>query len=143
MIISAVTQTQTASEIAFPSSIGGLGNSLVAPQRPTRPGIGVTAESQTVPPAIVPLDGTFLIRLIMESAPREAGKQLRERREGRVGQLLFQVVKREKEHGPLTLGSHGGRGGQQDGEGQDGEQGVPDLGAQCRAGKDTLTLSIC
>jgi hypothetical protein len=86
----------------------------------------------------------FLIRLIMEIAPSEAGRQLRERREGRVRQRLFQVVKREKEYGARTLGRHGVRGCQQDGEGQYGEEGVSDLLAQCWAEpKDTLTFSIC
>ena len=48
---------------------------LVAPQRSGRPGIGVATESQAVPPARVPLNGTFLIGLIMAIAPSEAGRQ--------------------------------------------------------------------
>jgi hypothetical protein len=80
---------------------------LVTPQRPADPGEGIAIESQTVAPAVVPLNGTFLVSLLLPTLPGETGIQLRKIW---FGQLLFQVLKGEKEHGTISLGREHVRG---------------------------------
>ena len=46
---------------------------LVTPQRPADPREGIAIESQTVAPAVVPLNGTFLVSLLLPTLPRETG----------------------------------------------------------------------
>src|SRR6266581_3245218 len=95
---------------------------LVAPQG-TGPGSGITVKPQTIAPTVVPLDGTCLVILLLPSAPREVGIQVRKIG---LGQLFFQVLKREKEHGAVALSRDGGHRRQQKGESERHEEWFPE-----------------
>src|SRR5262245_36925949 len=82
------------------------GYTLVAPQR-SGPKVGIAIDPQAVAPAGIPLHGAVLCLRLGLFPPREAGRQLQERRERErrgVGQRLLEVLRREKEHSPLPLG---------------------------------------
>src|SRR5262249_23706892 len=96
--------------------------SLVAPQRPADPGEGIAIESQTVAPAVVPLNRTFLVSLLLRTLPGEAGIQLRKIW---FGQLFFHVLKGEKEHSTVSLSREHVRRHQHHSEGKRREERFP------------------
>src|SRR5229473_3857839 len=95
---------------------------LVTPQRSADPGKGIVVEPQTIAPAVVPLNGTLPVSLLLQILPGEARIQLRKIR---FGQLLFQVLKGEKERGTVSFSRNRGHRRQHDGESKRREERFP------------------